>query len=682
MSISSIQYERKRKEFAESLCKKGIQPNNFELNRMLTEYFDNHIKGMPYYAPIKQQPYEESSKDDYNHNFRTFQEDIETIYQANIEANNKAVAMQEYYDTEKIRTMNALSKLSLRIDNIMEALKNTSHVKQFVQVFDDLYGVEFYGDAKRNIPYTTAFVDLLQKKIYTDKTNAKVNKILIKDASIEMNGFTQFMEHSTRGSLEKILNDTLDEMYIVSAKSRTDDEKYMQLDVDLKKLITFNMVSFKYASTRVMPCELYLSDDGQNFIPVYTVENRDYAEWNFNAKTARYVRIICFKKEQDGITTEQNGSVMAYEYNFIFKNISIAKEEFEPKSIFVSKVIDFDDLVSTVKLDAADMVFNQTRIDYFIGFDNGTDKIGWDAIENHKDYKLFMFEKRHKILNAHLEGFGLQGVMLNNLYRLYELPDGVNRNSVKVTAGYNMWHVKRYNRKTGDNNKDGFSIASGDFSKHVAKCNMSQLFMDCENYDHFQIQTNVLYVMTQYVSLEASQNLFDNFIRVMDTSFTKDADAEIRVFLNGYEVTPTDESKYSFALKKGVNKIQIAIYCPSNNVATKFLYHNLNFKALTNDVFGCTPMKYTNNTILNNMVGDSYEYYTIKDNWIYVKCDPDVMVKSDLEDMGYFCSYYCLREDMRDYFPDNHLKFRIMAVFHSNDRNVSPELCNFRLTGR
>ena len=78
----------------------------------------------------------------------------------------------------------------------------------------------------------------------------------------------------------------------------------------------------------------------------------------------------------------------------MFKNISIAREEFESKSVFVSKLIDFDDLTSTIRLDATDMIFNNTRIDYFIGFDNEVDKIGWDAIDNHKDHKLFMFEKR------------------------------------------------------------------------------------------------------------------------------------------------------------------------------------------------------------------------------------------------------------------------------------------------
>ena len=58
------------------------------------------------------------------------------------------------------------------------------------------------------------------------------------------------------------------------------------------------------------------------------------------------------------------------------------------------------------------------------------------------------------------------------------------------------------------------------------------------------------------------------------------------------------------------------------------------------------------------------------------------MIESNIEDMGYFISYYCLKEDMINYFKDNHIKFRIMAVFTSEDKNVSPELINFRITGK
>ena len=681
MSISVIQRKRKIEEFTQYLLKKGIEPNNFELNRLLSEYFDNHILGMPYYKPIKQKAYEESNKDDYNHNFKTFKEDIETAYTANIEANNKAVAMQEYYDTEKNKVRNALSKLALRVENMSEILKSsTNKAQQYVQVFDDLYGVEFYGNTRRNIPYTTSFVDLLQKKLYTDKTCSKVNKISMNNAIVTIKGLTSFNSYKTEGNLSNILTDTIGDLYIISANSSTNEEKKIEILIDLGSLITFNTVSFKYTSTREMPCELYLSEDGENYISVYDVTSKDYIEWNFNAKTARYIKIICHKSEPDGINSDNDISGL-YEYYYVLKNISIAKEEFETKSVFVSKVIEFDNLTSSIKLDATDMIFNNTRIDYFIGFDNEVDKIGWDAIENHKDHELFIFNKRHKILNYHIDSFA-QKSDTAELYKLYKLPLNVNTNSIKVTPAYNMWSIKRYN-PTDSAIDDNFTLATGDFSEHVSKCNMTQLFMDCENYDGFNIQSKSLYIMTQFVSLEQSMNLYNKFIRITDADCKVDIEgSEIRVFLNGYEITPGNKQQYSFSLRKGVNKIQIAIYCNSDTLDAKRLYHNLNFKELTNDVFGFVPMKYTNATSLDKLVGETYQYYTIKDGYIYVKCNPSDMIKSDIEDMGYFVSYTSLRKDMEDYFENNHIKFRIMAVLTSNDKNVSPELINFRITGK
>jgi hypothetical protein len=499
-------------------------------------------------------------------------------------------------------------------------------------------------------------------------------------ASITIEGLDKFEGLKTQGKMNSILSDTISDFYIVSAKSTKADEKTIDIIVDLGSLIEFNTVMFSYTSTREMPCELLLSEDGENYITVYDMTSRDHIEWNFNSKMARYIKIVCHKTEPDGVMESNDTAV--YDYYFILKNISIAKEEFESKSVFVSKVIDFDDLTSTIRLDASDMIFNNTRIDYFIGFDNEVDKIGWDAIENHKDHELFMFQKRHKILNYHVEEFAHEGMTID-LYKLYKLPKNVNRNSIKVTPAYNMWSVKRYNHKNGDAIENGFSLRTGDFSDHVNDCNMTQMFMDCENYNEFNIQTNTLYIMTQFVSLEKAMNLSNRFIKVMDTDCKIDAkNAEIRVFLNGYEAVAADNKKYSFALRKGVNKIQIAIYVPDNNATIKRLYHNINFKELTNDVFGFVPMKYTSNTILDKTIGETYQYYTIKDDYIYVKCNPDDMIKSDLEDMGYFVTYYSLREDMTDYFEDNHIKFRIMAVLTSNDKNVSPELINFRLTGK
>jgi hypothetical protein len=251
LSISKIQRDRKLKQFAKELAQKGIEPNNYELNNLLREYFDGHTIGMPYYAPIKQEPYEESSKDNYNHNFLTFKEDIETAYDANIELNNKAVSIQEYYDTEKSKVFHAIDKIALRTKCLQDSLKSNKQIQEYVEVFDSLYNLELYGNESRNIPYTTSFVDLLQKKVVTEKTNSQVNKLSIVNSSIAITGMDNFDGYDSQGDLKKILNDTINDVFIFTGKSTNNEPKSINLIADFSKMVKFNTVLFKSTSSNL-----------------------------------------------------------------------------------------------------------------------------------------------------------------------------------------------------------------------------------------------------------------------------------------------------------------------------------------------------------------------------------------------------------------------------------------------
>ena len=93
-------------------------------------------------------------------------------------------------------------------------------------------------------------------------------------------------------------------------------------------------------------------------------------------------------------------------------------------------------------------------------------------------------------------------------------------------------------------------------------------------------------------------------------------------------------------------------------------------------------MQYTNVNMLVKSLEPSYEYYTIKNNIIYVNVDPTEMIRSLNNDMGFFISYYGLKPDMQSYFKSNKLRFRIMAVLNSKSKNVSPAILNFRIIGK
>ena len=696
MSISKIQYNRKVNEFSKILVQKGIEPNNYELNILLREYFDNHTIGMPYYSPIRQKPYEESSKNDYNHNFLTFKEDIETVYEANIETNNKAVAIQEYYDTEKTRVFHAIDKILLRIQSLEESIRSNKRIQEYVEVFDNLYNIELYGNEKRNIPYTTSFVDLLQKKVCNEKTNNQVNKLSLANASIRLTDINKFQEYETSGELEKVLNDTINDIYIFDGISNKSEETSLNLIVDLGQLMKFNTVFFKVTSSNQMIFTLFLSDDGKNFYTVYDIKSKDLIEWNFETKTARYLKITCTKLEADG-TSLNTKNENVYNYYYIFKNITVALESYETQSILVTKPIEFNNLTNFIKLDAEDMIFNNTKINYFIGFDNGQNKVGWDAIPNHKEHPLFMFEKKNYIANpGTYDDYGLQSA-LSGLYQVFRLPEGVNLNSLKVVPGYNMWAVQRYTRRTGDNDAEGFSIQYSDLTEYIKQCDQRMLFMDCENYDNFDLHTNNLYIFTQYVDAPETTSVYNKFIKSLATVVQipdeEDENAElttkeeevsltVRLFVNGYEQSKGDNGLYGLNLKKGVNKIQFVVYVPSSLATVVKLYHNLNFKEVTNNVFAFKPMQHTNINTLKKTLENTYAYYAIKNNTIYTNIDPNELINSPKNDMGFFISYYGLKDGMQRYFSSNKLRFRIMAVLNTKTKNISPSIINFRITGK
>lgn len=680
MSISKIQRERKIKEFSEELVKKGIEPNNYEINNMLREYFDNHIIGMPYYAPIKQTPYEQSSKDDYNHNFETFREDIETAYQADIEANNKAVSIQEYYDTEKSLVLHAIDKIVLRANNLQESLKTNKKIQEYVEVFDNLYGLEMYGNEERNLPYTTSFIDLLQKKVYTEKTNSQINRLSIENGSVTLGSLHSFSSYNSQGDINNILNDTFSDVFIFTGRSEQEKEQSLEVFVDLGAVMTFNTVLFKTTSSNDMSFNLAISEDGNDYTTVYSMDGKDLIEWNFEPQTARYLKMTITKKQADGYVSNTEG-LNIYEYYYILKNISIANETFEQRSVFVTKPIEFNNLTNFIKLDAKDITFANTKINYFIGFDNNTNKIGWDAIENHKEHELFMFEKQHKIANyGTYKEYGTQSD-LTGLYQVFKLPDGVNTNSLKVTPGYNMWEVKRYNRIDGDYD-DGFDLKDTDVTEYIKNCTMTRMFMDCEKYFDFEIKSNTLYIFTQYVTIDNDESIYDNFIKVTDNAYNETGNSVVRLFVNGYEQITGDNGRYNIHFRKGTNKIQFVVYSPSSTVETRMLYHNINFKKLTNNVFAFKPMKYTNVNMLTKSLEPTYEYYTIKNNIVYVNIDPSELIHHVTEDMGYFLSYYSLKPDMQKFFSNNKLRFRIMGILTSTSKNVSPEVINFSITGK
>ena len=674
MSISAIQKRVKSAEYAMELARKGIEPNTYEVNKMLTEHFDNHTPGMPIYSPIEQKAYAESNKANFNHNFETLKEDLDTMYRANVETNNTAVAMQEYYAAEKDRVVQEIQELQMRINSIYDSINNGGSTAQYNEAFNTLYGVDYYGNDDKNIPATSAFIDLLQKNVYIPKTDAAINKIDISDAAISIKGNGSVSTSVQQGKITNIVNDIYNDYVIIQCAGRLQYENQLIIDLDFGKDITFDSVFIKFTSASQITMKLYVSEDGENYVPAYDMTGTRMIEWIMHEQNARWIRIICSKTEYDVVSNAN------YIWWFLISNITIAYEHYHKSAVVTTNQIDLEQLVSRIKFDAEDMNFSHTKISYFLGYDNGN-RVEWDVLKNHEWHELAIFQKLHKIASAYYEEFGEHNPVLN-AYALITLPDGTCMQDVKVTPGYNMWGVKRYTGIYGDSIDNNFSINTGDFSDHVAQCNMEYMFMDCENYDNFSILSNVLYIFTQYVDLEHADSLFNSQWEIYADNGLKVEDAEVRVFLNGYESGATDTNLYSLGLKKGVNKIQIAVYCPSETADEYKLRQTMNFKKLTSGVYAYPPMKRISPTMMEKKTVDEYGCYCVKDNTIYVRPDPNTMVRSFLNDMPYYITYKCLKPEYSLMFPDKSIKIRLMAVLTTDDPCMSPRLSSMRICAK
>ena len=276
---------------------------------------------------------------------------------------------------------------------------------------------------------------------------------------------------------------------------------------------------------------------------------------------------------------------------------------------------------------------------------------------------------------------------VTGLSAIFKLPRGTNLNSLKVFPGYNMWSVNRYT-PIGDGTVKDFSLEAVDLTDYISNSVLTRYFMDCENYDSFIIKPNMLYIFTQYINMESSDNLFGKHVKLVSSDWSSDIEnAQVRIFSNGSEVCADKNGAYTFSLKKGTNKVQIALYYSIETVDEDGVYdaklsHDINFKQFTNDVFAFPPMRYAETNVLAKMVEDNYLYYTVRNNVVYVKNDPLEMIMYKKNDMGYFLSYYALKEDMIDYYDSDELTFRIMAILSSSDKNVSPAIQAIKVTGK
>ena len=118
--------------------------------------------------------------------YKRVEQDLKTLYQANVQNNNKLLEVQEQYNLESERIQQRLMRLQKRLTGVQHALDIESMSGHFIETFHNFNGVELKGDATRNIPSTTCFVDLLHHQVELERLSRKSRKIDLSEGEVSI----------------------------------------------------------------------------------------------------------------------------------------------------------------------------------------------------------------------------------------------------------------------------------------------------------------------------------------------------------------------------------------------------------------------------------------------------------------------------------------------------------------
>lgn len=231
-TISDIQFNNKKNEVQELLIKKSVIPTKVSVYNILSDYYDRNDLGKPEFKPLIIEKNSVSNPKKWNESFKGLDNDLNNLFKCLVEQNNKIVSNNETYLYENDKLNYNLKLLRLSVDNLVDTLNAKGNLYTSHQTFNDFYSTELIGDIKRNIPETTSYIDLVQKKVVNDKKTSAKDKINISNSKINILLNNNIINEKSIGNIKNILNDYTNEVYYVDYETNN-NEKNFDIEINL-----------------------------------------------------------------------------------------------------------------------------------------------------------------------------------------------------------------------------------------------------------------------------------------------------------------------------------------------------------------------------------------------------------------------------------------------------------------
>jgi len=653
MGMAQRQRQAAIDQVTDDLLKEGLLPDAAEIGKRTDAFFLDKTPGLPYFRPRPVEAYAPSNPAEFNWMFSRLTGDAGLLFHENNYQNNRIVSMFDTYLTEKEKIEASVEKLQLRVDGLMDTLRSGKVRQTQIESFQNFYGIDLAGNRERNIPKTTAFVDLVQRKAYNEKRTRPQDKVNLSKASVVVHPITPVTGNVMLGTPESILKDTVNQTLTWTLQKKTDGECSIEVSIDLTEVVVMSSVLMNLKSTKAVSVHLSVSEDGSVWRDLMDIETTSFAEWNFSRSRIKNLKFKIKKYEPDA----EDGS--GYEYVYAIMNVSLTNDNFLNKNVLTSKPWMLDKIPNQVTLLASDVVPPNTDIKYYLGVDNGIDKIDWRLVTSGVPIDFGFLRTVRSILTSPMstsDGLGAVG----------QLHSETDPTTVDLRLGYQQWHVEEFDVPGEVSSTAGWqpSLACTVYPK------IDELFCDSEIYLR-SIRAGNMTLCTQYVHCKNDVSLPRRKII---------GDVLHSVFVNNRQIQAVN-GQYTLGLSTGWNRVQFCLFSTVNKSVT----HNFNLLSVSEDLYARPALKQVSLHHLKTNIkeNDRSVYALDEEKRILVKYNPSeagLAQNSNNADGLRFLSVsrYIPGEVLSDY-PSGVVKVRLMATLTNIAEDVSPQIINYQI---
>lgn len=698
LSVQECQIKNKEEEIYKRLLKNGQVVTSYEVNKLLNEFFESNIPGLPYFKPVEIEAYSKSNKTIYNEMFSKINTDLISAYDIYNNQAEYSVVTQNSYDLEIEDINNQIDSLMLQAQILEEYSKKNTFYYPNVITFNNLNFVNTKNLYKNNIPYTTSEIDFNFGTLRNELHSTPDSKIDLTDSVIKIttNGYKATVDNDTT----KLVNGIDSDLIQVTLNGDIDGKTpSLIINIQLVKQTEISKVELFGYALHNTSIRLMLSDDGDNFLEKNEIEGSLNNIWRFNKEKVKAVKIIIEKSTFD---YEDEDEKLFY---FILKNLSLYNDKYAKTSVYTSTVIPFDKPISDIIIYPDEQRPPSTDIAYFVGVEDKNNDVEWKSIKPNALLDLKLLNKKEMILNYFTsEIFGSSKYddnLKEHSFYLYELPNYTNLNSIDIRVGHSQWLIEKLQY---DNIETFKNASTSNYSKEniVAIAPLDSTIMDIKCEDTWNY-----FVMSQNVICENDTIIENRFI----TFDIEDEVFDYIVLINGRQIFSKD-NKFTFKLKAGENLIQIMMLLGNLDISdistTKTIKHNFNLLAYCKSIFaGPTMQKVSYNSLSKNISKHSLRYYCIltendKDK-IIVKFDPNYVIKptdpinfvtydgyvpedvkmNNSEYFRVYLKYKNMTQDVKDGITNKdgneNIRCRLMAKLTTSDISVTPSINSIKV---